>query len=230
MDLQIIKIIEADKDIGNILKDCPYGILNRWEFVEYKKGEVICHQGIEYNYFYIIVEGYANVYITAENGKTFSQAIYKKADYFGELEIFDNEPYICSIEALTDMKIIRIEKQYFIDWLKKDSNFSFHMTKTLCKNFYALSKLSGKNTLYSLKYRICNYLLLEIGSGSNTDIRIGIEIDKEQLSEKFAVTPRSINRVLKELKEKDIIDISNRIIYIQDLEALIEEERRSKNQ
>lgn len=230
IDLQIIQIIESDEEIKNILKDCPYNILNKWEFREYIKGEIICHQGMKYDYFYIIVEGYANISLTAENGKTFSQAIYKKGDYFGELEIFENQPYICSIEALTDIRIIRIKKDYFIDWLNKDDHFSLYLTKTLCKNFYNLSKLSGKNTLYSLKYRICNYLLFKLESQTSRERVIEIEIDKEQLSTQFAVTSRSINRVLKELKEKNIIDVSNRKIYILDLDALKEEETRSRNQ
>lgn len=225
----INEIIESNKKIEYILKNCSYDILNKWKYKEYSKGEIVCYQGMRYNYFYIIVEGFANISLAAESGKTFSQAIYKSGDYFGELEIFNNKPYICSIEALSDLKIIRIEKQYFIKWLIKDQHFSLYMTKTLCDNFYNLSKLSAKNTLYSLKYRVCNYLLYKLDSGVHIDGIISIEIDKEQLSEQFAVTSRSINRVLKEIKEKNIIDISNKYIYILDIEALKEEESISKN-
>lgn len=229
MELLINEIIESNKEIKNILRNCPLETLNKWEYKEFTKGDIVCHQGMKYNYFYIIVEGYANISLVAENGKTFSQALYKAGDYFGELEIFNNKPYICSIEALTNLSIIRIEKEYFIDWLNKDQHFSLHMTKTLCDNFYNLSKLSAKNSLYSLKYRVCNYLIYKLDSGVNIDGKIRIEIDKEQLSEQFAVTPRSINRVLKEIKEKNIIDISNKFIYILDLQALEEEENLSKN-
>lgn len=230
MDLKIISIIESNDEIKNILKNCPYDVLQKWEFKEYDKGKIICYQDTKYNYFYIIIEGYANIYSTAENGKKFSQAIYKKGNYFGELEIFDNKPYICSIEAVTDMKIIRIKRKYFLDWISKDQHFSFHITKTLCDSFYNLSKLSGQNTLYSLKHRICNYLLYKLDSGVESNGKIEIKIDKEQLSEQFAVTSRSINRVLKEMKENDIIDISNSLICILDLEGLREEEKTSRNQ
>lgn len=228
--MKIISIMESNNEIKNILKNCPYDILKKWEFKEYPKESIICQQDMQYNYFYIIIEGYANIYLTAENGKKFSQAIYKKGDYFGELEIFDNKPYICSIESITDMKIISIERRYFFNWIKKDQHFSFHITKTLCDNFYGLSKLSGQNTLYSLKYRLCNYLLYKLDTGIESNGKIKIKIDKGQLSEQFAVTSRSINRVIKEIKEKKIIDISNSYIFILDLEALIKEEKMSRNQ
>lgn len=228
--MKIIDIIENNKLIKDILKGCPYDILDKWEFKEYQQNEIICYEGMVYNYFYIIVEGYANVYLKAENGKIFSQSIYKSGNYFGELEIFDNKPYICTIEALTDMKVLQIERQYFLEWIKRDRHFSFYITKTLCDNFYDLSKLSGKNTLYSLKYRICNYLLVKLGSEIKNNKKLAINIDKDHLSEQFGVTSRSINRVLKEIKEKNIIDISNKTIYVLDFDALKEEERISKNQ
>lgn len=228
--MKIIDIIENNKQIKVILKGCPYDILDKWEFKKYQQNEIICHEGMVYNHFYIIVEGNANVYLKAENGKIFSQSIYKSGNYFGELEIFDSKPYICTIEALTDMKVLQIEREHFIEWMKRDRHFSFYITKTLCDNFYDLSKLSGENTLYSLKYRICNYLLVKLGSERINNNKNEIKIDKDHLSEQFGVTSRSINRVLKELKEKSIIDISNKTIYVLDIDALKGEEQITKNQ
>lgn len=228
--MRIIEIIESNKAIKKILRDCPYDILKKWEFKEYSKGQTICHQDMKYEYFYIIVKGYANIFLTAENGKKYSQAIYKNGDYFGELEIFDNKPYICSIEALTDTQVIRIGRENFFKWIDKDRCFSLHITKTLCDSFYKLSKLAGENTLYSLKYRICNYLLYRLDSGVKSSIGIEIVINKEQLSEQFAVTSRSINRVLQQLKEKDIIEVSNSSINIIDMEGLRKEETLSRKE
>lgn len=228
--LRIIEIIESNKAIKKILKDCPYDILNKWEFKEYSKEQVICYQDMQYEYFYIIIEGYANICLTAENGKKYSQAIYKRGDYFGELEIFDNKPYICSIEALTDMQIIRINKEYFLKWISKDQHFSLHITRTLCDSFYKLSQLSGENTLYSLKYRVCNYLLYKLDSGIKSNMGIEIKVDKEQLSERFAVTSRSINRVFQQLKESKVIEVSNNFICIIDIKRLSEEEKVSRNE
>jgi len=228
--LHIIEIIESNKGIKKILRDCPYEILKKWEFKEYSKGQLICHQDMQYEYFYIIVKGYANISLTAENGKKYSQAIYKNGDYFGELEIFDNKPYICSIEALTDIQVIRIGRENFLKWIDKDRSFSLHIMKTLCDSFYKLSKLAGENTLYSLKYRLCNYLLYRLDSGVKSSSGIEINVNKEQLSEQFAVTSRSINRILQQLKENGIIDVSNNSINIIDIKRLREEEILSRKE
>jgi len=53
---------------------------------------------------------------------------------------------------------------------------------------------------------------------------IEVPFDRERLSEQFVATTRSINRILKQLKEKDIIDIKNKSIIIKDIEGLKREE------
>ena len=57
-----------------------------------------------------------------------------------------------------------------------------------------------------------------------------IKVNKEQLSEQFAVTQRSINRVLQQLKEKNLIEVSNNSIFVIDIEGLVEEEKVSRNE
>ena len=228
--MDIIKIMESNVDIKNILKECPYDILSKWEIIEYPKEEVICYQGEKYEFFYIIIKGYVNISLVGDNGKKYSQAIYKKGDYFGELEIFDNKPYICSIESIEDVQVIRIARKDFLEWIQSDKYFLLHLTKTLCDSFYKLSQVAGENALYSLRYRICNYLLYKLDSGSKSNQGIKLVIDKEHLSERFAVTPRSINRILRQMKKQGLIDVSNDHIYIVDVEGLREEEQESRNE
>lgn len=228
--MEIQKVLENNPVILQILKDCPYEVLKYWEIKEYPKGYIVCNQEEVDEYFYIIINGYANIYRTAENGKKYSQSVYKKGNYFGELEIFDKRPYICSVEALTELKVIRIHRKYFLQWIEKDRNFLIYITKTLCDNFYKLSKKAGEDTLYSLKYRVCNYLVYCVHSGIKTEKGIKVQVNKEHLSEMFVVTQRSINRILKYLKEKEIIEVGNKCIYIKSVEKLKEEEQTSLNE
>lgn len=228
--MEIKKIIETNFFLKDILKDCPYSILKRWEVEYYPKGNIVCYQNMVYEYFYIIIEGKANINIMAENGRKYTQSIYEKGDYFGELEIFDLKPYICSVEAITDLKVIKLHREYFLQWIERDRYFSLYLMKTLCDNFYELSKKAGVDTLYSLKYRICSYLINSIDSGIKREEGIEININKEQLSHQLVVTQRSINRILKELKEKSLIEVGNDFILMIDLEGLKKEKNISRGE
>jgi len=123
---------------------------------------------------------------------------------------------------MTDISLIRMEKSLFLDWVKNDLQVLYYLMNTLCKNTYKLSKKASDDTLYSLKFRICDYL---IQCKENEDYyrNYKIFLSKEHLSEKFVVTKRSINRILKEFSDKGLIDIESSYIKIKDLNGIISE-------
>ncbi|PTQ55834.1 MAG: hypothetical protein BSOLF_1414 [Candidatus Carbobacillus altaicus] len=53
-------------------------------------------------------------------------------------------------------------------------------------------------------------------------------MDKQKLSQQLAVTPRSINRVLQELKQKGILELDSHTLRVKDIEKLRKEEKLSK--
>ncbi len=227
MDIQQIAIvIENNPAIYEILKYCPYEILKHWEIRRYNPGSIICRQGEVYDEFYIIAEGYVDIYVMAENGKKYSQAVYKKGNFIGELEIFEQIPYICFVEAKTDLTLLVIQRRFFMQWLELDRNITAYITKIICNQYSKLSQKAGEDTLYSLKQRLCHYILSCCQGAVIKPVEINLE--KEQLSDRFAVTSRSINRILQYLKEEDIIEIKPNSIVIKDLDKLIREEAVSR--
>jgi hypothetical protein len=88
-----------------------------------------------------------------------------------------------------------------------DNKIIDYITRLMSKQFYALSKKAGDDNLYSLKYRICNDLLSSLKDHQGKEVTL--KVMRSKLSEKFGVTERSINRILKGLKEEKVLDITN---------------------
>lgn len=200
--------------------------LDRWELVTYKQDEIICHIDEVYEYFYVLIEGELNIYHINEKGKTYSQSVYVPGNYFGELEIFESLPYVCEIKALTEVKILRLQKKYFIEWVHTNNEVTLYLLTSLCRITYDLSQKAIEDTLYSLKYRICDYLLQrysELNDGTHEVI-----VKKELLSEQLVVTKRSINRILKILQDKGYISITKDKIYIKDSKGLVIEREKER--
>ncbi len=228
MELNLLKkIIEADPELYPIFKGCPDEILSHGQINEYRSGTVICRQGDIIDCLYIVIDGYADIYFMAENGNKYSQAIIQKGQFIGEFEIFDHRPIICSATALTSLKLLQIKYGSFMDWLKVDNHICIALIKYLCNRSYYFSQKAGTDTLYSLKARLCGYLLSRCPLPNQVG-GILLKVDKDKLSEEFAVTIRSINRVLQFLKTENIIDIENDSIMIKDLKQLAQEEQNSK--
>jgi CRP-like cAMP-binding protein len=228
--LNFRKIIKNDKKFKNIFKNMPDSIIDHWEVKDYPAGEIICHQGEVSDYFYYIINGYLSIYLMAENGSKYVQSIYKRGNYFGELEIFNQHPYVCSVETLSKTRIIRLQRKYFMQWIREDQEYLLYLTRTLCDSFYKLSRKAGEDMLYSLRYRICNYLAYKAEEAEKSKGQLELQIDKKQLSDQLAVTKRSINRVLKKLSEKGILEFSSQKIIIKDIKALAREEEISRSQ
>jgi DNA-binding transcriptional regulator LsrR (DeoR family) len=70
-----------------------------------------------------------------------------------------------------------------------------------------------------LKQKICRYLIDNLVCTNNKEL-LKINIEKEKLSEQMAVTQRSVNRVLKNLKEQNIIEIYTKYVIVKDLDIL----------
>jgi CRP-like cAMP-binding protein len=224
----IIEIMESNKAIYELLKHCPYEILRQWKLSRYPAGHTMFQQGEVHDHFYLIVEGMVDINIMAENGKKYSQAIYQAGDMIGELEIFEQRPFVCNVEAQTDVKLIGLPRDYFFQWLELDRHFHLFITRKLSNLFYQLSKKAGEDNLYSLYHRVCRYLLQCLEQGKTNRLGTEINVDKHLLSQQFAVTPRSINRILQDLKEKEIIEINSQTLIIRDHHRLREEERISR--
>jgi len=224
--LEISEILEKDPIIYEIMRQCPYEILRKMVIKEYKAKEFILKQGEIYNNMYIVLDGELGIYVESEHGKKFYFSTYRKGNYIGELEMFENHPYISSVEALTNIKLIELSRDDFLKWLKMDRNLNEYFIRTLCENTYILCSNMETNTLYSLKSRICKYFIDNV-KNSEPGQPMKIAVNSEMLAEYMAVTQRSVNRILKQLKDGDVIEISKAHIIIKDYGKLLEEEQQS---
>lgn len=224
----LIAIIENNPLIYEYLKNCPYQILRCWSVINFRKKQEIISQGETCTDFYLLESGLVDVNTVSEDGKQYSHAIYKEGNYLGELEIFDQTEYCCSATALTDVRLLQISREDFLRWMEVDRNIENLLLRNVCSKFYTLSVKAAADSFYSLKYRLCEFLLQCTRQHDYIDKEQKLIINKSALSSYLAVTSRSVNRVLKELKEKEIVEIENGYIVIKNIELMQKELEKSK--
>lgn len=225
---EIQEVMERYPEIYEILKYCPYEVLREWEFYQYEQGTLICQQGEVQERLFIVVEGLLDIYILAENGRKYTQAVYRQGDIVGELEIFEGKPFVSNVEALTKIKLIGLPRDLFLKWIELDHHFTLYLLRKVTRLFYDLSQKAGEDKLYSLYHRICRHLLSHVEGRRQNGEEIRVVMDKQKLSQQLAVTPRSINRVLQKLKQKGILELDSHTLRVKDIEKLRKEEKLSK--
>ncbi len=231
MEPDIIKtIIGQSQELNKIFKNCPVEILEQWEVKEYPVGTIIYNQGEKCDRLSIIIEGCVDIYALAENGRRYSPRILEKGDFIGEMELFEEKPLLNSVESITKLKVLQIKREYFMKWLELDSNISMYILRYSNNRFCFCAQKAMENSVYPLKTRVCDYLLScckQMGNGAGN---VEIKVNKEKLSDRFAVTVRSINRILHSLKKNNLIDVNTDSITIKDSRKLSIEVEKSRSQ
>ena len=161
---------------------------------EFGAKQLIMEQDHRYHNVYVIREGIAKCYITDENGKDFIQEFLGAGMEFGELEVFNNKPTICSVETITTLKTYSLSHNSFNTLLKQDKEFNRLIMKALADKI----RYKAPRHSYQHSYPIENNILrLKQLFPEVTEV-----ISKKDIANYIGITTRSLNRALKELNEK----------------------------
>lgn len=97
-------------------------ILMSLEAVHFSKGEVIINQGSLGDYYYLIKNGHCELTRKpSPNAKEIKLAQLATGDTFGEDSLLSDAPRNVTITALTDISLLRLNKQKFVSLIKEPS-------------------------------------------------------------------------------------------------------------
>jgi cAMP-dependent protein kinase regulator len=80
---------------------------------KYEDGQVICTQGDEGNYFYIVKEGVAVCYQADASGDQRVVANLSVGNYFGEIALLTSKPRQATVKAKGTLKVLAIDRATF---------------------------------------------------------------------------------------------------------------------
>lgn len=203
-------------NLSYFFNTCPDYIKNNFTTIEFNTFDKILIQNEYANYVYIIRKGKVKVYSLTPSGVKYLERIYCEDDLFGELEIFANKPILNYVEALEPCEAIKISKDYFLEWIKYDSNFSLYIHIQLSKKMYHTSINSKANIAYNLKYRLL-FFLWKFSDEHNLN-----SIHKDILVEGVGSNIRSVNRVIKELVDENLVEYNKGLVKIKDMNKLVD--------
>lgn len=108
-------------------------------------GEVLFRQGDVGDCMYVIEDGEAEV-IKSENGKDTRVAVMRSGDLFGEMAIIQRERRSATVRALTELRILTIDKRTFLRRVQEDPSLAFTVLHLMSQRVRALD-----NELAALK-------------------------------------------------------------------------------
>ena len=183
---------------------------------QYKSGETVFAQGIEYKYIMIVVSGKAKVCTSAPSGKDLVLAYYLSSGLIGDVELMSDTTYAtASVITLSPFECIIVPFQDNHDSKFKNLTFMTTLARGLSENLINSSYNYTSNALYSGEQRLCTYILQ--GAYKNyffdnlTDVAATI-----------GISYRHLLRLLNKLCEDGILQREKRRFQILDKEQLVQ--------
>lgn len=193
-----------------------------------KKDTFLFHEGTDAHEIYIIKSGLFQVSKITSNGKEMILRICTSHDIIGELTLFSqNAKYLLSALALEDSEVLVVHKDILETTLMNNNKLTFefmtwsqnHMRKFQSKIRDLL--LNGKKgALYSTLIRLSNSYGIQQADG----VLIDLILTNQELAKFCPATRESVNRLLGELRRKDVISIEKSgKIFIKNMQFLKDE-------
>ncbi|WP_423407413.1 Crp/Fnr family transcriptional regulator [Heyndrickxia sp. MSNUG] len=176
------------------------------------------------NHVYVILSGSVSVGRVHVKGKEFILKILNGEEMVIDYELFKHSPrYHFSAKTLTECEILMIKREQFEEFIMKDQTAMNALVNWLstrylkaqmkCQDLIMNGKKGG---LYSILIRLSN----SYGVMTDDGILIDLPLTHQELANLNYGTREVVQRMLKELREKDIISYDQLKFTIKNLAYL----------
>ena len=189
-----------------------------------KKGTLLFQENDPVQKIYIILNGTISLGRVHEKGKEFIIKILHDEELLLEYQLFKHSPtYYFFAKSLTDCEVLAINRIEFEALAVKNPMFLTALSSWLstgylkahmkCQDLIMNGKKGG---LYSILIRLCH----SFGIKNDEGILIDIPLTHQELANLTFGTREVTQRLLKDLRDREVIDYSNQIITVKNLTYL----------
>ena len=209
-------------------KSCAAAVLNLSEIdlvndnrseTEFKKGEIILHEGSMTSHIIYLKSGLVKEYIKGSSEKEQILQIVKQYSYLGLPSLFGAKVNHYSYAALEDIKVCYIDVGVFNQLVKQNGKFAYEILVSVSRdslnNFHRFMSQSQKKTYGRVAEAILYFAKIIYEA-----LEFEIPFTRQEFADLIGISRESATRVLTKFKEDEILDLNGRFIKIMNLELL----------
>lgn len=189
----------------------------------YKQNEIIFNKGDKGGQFYAILSGTIMINALSAEGEEINIRILEKGDFFGEIAMFDHELRSAKAIMHSTGELLIIEQNKCKKFLEQTPKISFKLIMSLCSRLRQTTELLEDTLFLKLPVRLAKRILVlaeKYGVEKQGTIFINLKLSQTELGNCVHCSRESINKLIKEWKQSEIIDFKNGYITIKDMESL----------
>jgi CRP/FNR family transcriptional regulator, cyclic AMP receptor protein len=183
----------------------------------YKKvgrGELVFSEGAKALFYHQLTEGRIRWVNIDDEGKEFIQHIIEPGESFGELPLFDNEPYAATAIAEEDSVLLRLHHSTFQQVLKNHPEILAAFAKLFAQRLRFKFLIVKELSTYSPGHRILALINYMKQNKMNICPKCNkLLLTRQQLANMTGLRVETVIRAVKELEEKKFLIIQKGKMY-----------------
>lgn len=187
--------------------------------VTFKKGEIVCKQGMLASHLIYIKKGFVKLYIEGGNNKNIILTIEKDGYMIGLQSLFGNNVFQYTAVAYEDTTVCLFEMKVISEIIEQNSGFASKLIARLNEN-----TIRGYGRLFCLTQKQSSGrladILLCLSDRLYKNNKFEMALSRKDLAEITVMSVESLSRVIKEFKDDGIIKLNGRKLEITDRERL----------
>ena len=104
----------------------------------FDRGQYLFREGQDADRMYVIQEGQVEV-VVQRDGAEVVLATRGPGDYIGEMAIFEDRKRSADVRALTNVRVLSVDRRNFLRRMNEDPTLAFHVLQQLSGRIRALS-------------------------------------------------------------------------------------------
>ncbi len=180
---------------------------------KFEKNNILFYEGEKACKFFVLLKGKVRVYKSTASEKEITLHYFIPPNFIAEMPAFKGLKYPANAICEECCEILEIDFKDFQSLCSQNKEFNFLLISSLFEKIKILEKKLLEHSL-DLKSKLIHYLL-------ENEARLS-QISQRQIAIDLSVRAESLSRILKELKNSELIETKKGKIEILDKQSLKE--------
>lgn len=190
-----------------------------------RRGKVIFYEGDSPDFLYLVKEGKVKVSKLSPEGKITVLEVIPEGQTFGEVAVFDGQPFPATAEAMTDSTILYMDRQDFLKFVRSNPQVAEAIIADLGTRLRFAQKLVHSLATERAERRLATAVLkladkLEVKSSEGTTI--DLPLTRQDLAEMAGVALETAIRIVSRWQKNNLVVFEKKYLTVKDLPSLRE--------
>ncbi|WP_373513022.1 response regulator [Persicitalea sp.] len=188
----------------------------------FRKKETVYTEGSFPTGIFFLIEGKIKAYRANESGKEFITDLYKEGDFFGYVDLLQDNPYQDTAVALGESEVALIPKEDFFELLQGNREVSSRFIKMLSNEIKEREERLLQLAYNSVRKRVAEAIVMLAQRYQADKARpFSMAITREDIASIVGTATETVIRTLSDFKQEKLVEMKGSLITILNYEKLV---------